>query len=111
MEKYLLEMFGISLLLTLVLELPVAYCFGYRSAAQLLLVMLVNVLTNPAAVLLHWLGISQFPIEIAVIFVEMGIYVWFSKDGKWNVPYPAFFAVAANCISWSTGLLIQWIGG
>ena len=111
MGRYLLEMFGISLLLTLALELPAAYCFGYRSIRKLLLVLLVNVLTNPAAVLLHWLGIAQLPIEIAVVLVEALVYVWFSKDEKWNVPYPVLLAVTANCISWGTGLLIQWIGG
>ena len=111
MRSYLLEMFGISLALTLLLELPVGYCFGYRNRKLLFLVCLVNVLTNPAAVLLHWLGFPQIPIEIAVVFLEAIIYLWFSRDEKWTIPYPVLFPVVANCSSWSVGLLIQWIGG
>lgn len=104
-------MFGISFALTLLLELPVGFCFGYRSRRLLFLVFLVNVLTNPAAVLLHWLGIPQIPIEIAVIFAEAAIYSWFSGDDRWDIPKPVRFAVTANCISWGIGFFIQWIGG
>ena len=111
MRSYLLEMFGISLALTLLLELPVGYCFGYRNRKLLFLVCLVNVLTNPAAVLLHWLGFTQIPIEIVVVILEAMIYHWFSKDKCWTVPQPLLFAVTANGISWGFGILIQWIGG
>ena len=54
----------------------------------MLLMFLVNVLTNPAAVLLHWLGIPQLPVELAVIFVEAMIYLWFSGDESWTLPKP-----------------------
>ena len=104
-------MFGISLLLTLVLELAIALCFGYRSKRMMALVILVNVLTNPAAVLLHWLGIGQLPIEFAVILVEGCIYLCFSKDENWKITHPVRFAVFANGISWGLGVLIQLIGG
>ena len=109
--NYFLEMFGISLALTLLLELLIGLCFGYRSGRMLLLVLLVNVLTNPGAVLLHWLGIPQIPIEIVVVFLETIIYLWFAKDEKWVVPRPVLFPMVANCVSWGMGLLIQWIGG
>ena len=111
MTRYLLEMFAISLALTLLLELAIGFCFGYRSRKLLMLIFLVNVLTNPAAVLLHWLGIPQLPVELAVIFVEAMIYLWFSGDESWTLPKPVQYAVTANCISWGAGLLIQWIGG
>ena len=80
MMNYFLEMFGISLALTLLLELLIGLCFGYRSGKLLLLVLLVNVLTNPGAVLLHWLGIPQIPIEIVVVFLETIIYLSQTKD-------------------------------
>ena len=96
MTRYLLEMFAISLALTLLLELAIGFCFGYRSRKLLLL---------------HWLGIPQLPVELAVIFVEAMIYLWFSGDEKWTLPKPVQYAVTANCISWGAGLLIQWIGG
>ena len=111
MGKYLLEMFAVSLLLTLVIELPIAWCIGLRKDRELLLVTLVNILTNPAAVLLHWLGIPQIPIELLVVATEAGIYLWFSKDEKWNIPHPVMLSVLANGISWTAGILIQWIGG
>ena len=111
MTAYLLEMFAVSLMLTLVLELTAGFCFGYRSKKLLLLVLLVNILTNPAAALLHWLGVPQIPVEIAVVLMEALIYIWFSKDEIWTVPHPVGFAVVANSFSWGVGMLIQWIGG
>ena len=111
MTKYLLEMFAVSLLLTLVLEVPLAWCIGMRRKKELLLVLLINVLTNPAAVLLHWLGIPQLPIEAAVLAIEAALYRWFSKDEKWNVPYPVRLALCCNVFSYLSGVVIQWIGG
>lgn len=105
------EMFGVSLALTLVLELAVGYGMGMRRREQLLLLVLVNILTNPAAVLLHWLGLPQIPIELAVVAVEAAVYGWFSKDERWNIPHPVRLAVLCNAISWTLGLVIQWIGG
>lgn len=111
MGKYLLEMFAGSLLLTLILELPIAWCMGLRSRRLLLLVLLVNILTNPAAVLIHWLGIPQVPIEAVVIAVEAAVYCYFSHDNKWEIPHPVLLALVANSVSWVLGVLIQWIGG
>ena len=111
MGKYLLEMFGASLLLTLLVELPVAGLMNFRGWRAAALVILVNVLTNPAAVLLHWLGIPQLPIELAVVVIEALIYVWYSTDESWNIPHPIRISVCANSISWTVGLLIQQIGG
>ena len=104
-------MYGISLLLTLLLELSIARCMGIRGRKYILLVVLVNVLTNPAAVLLHWLGLPQIPIELAVIAAEAGVYLWFSKDETWHISHPLLLSVLANGISWSAGLLIKLIGG
>ena len=111
MAKYLLEMFAVSLLLTLVLELAVAWCMGLQKGREIQLVILVNILTNPAAVLLCWLGLPQLPVEVTVVAVEALVYICFAKDKKWNIPRPVRLAVLANGISWSAGLLIQWIGG
>lgn len=111
MTKYLLEMFLTSLLLTLLLELPVAWCFGVRRKKEFALVFLVNVLTNPPAVALYWLGIPQIPIELAVFLTEAGMFYLFSKDRTWNIPRPLLLALVANTVSWSCGMLIQRIGG
>lgn len=111
MGKYLLEMFAISLVLTLLFELPVAWCFGMRHRKEILLTVLVNILTNPAAVLLHWLGIPQIPIEFVVLIIEASIYYVFSVDRNWSIPHPVTLALIANAVSWFSGLLIQQIGG
>ena len=98
-----------------VMELPADYApideiDLQKNKKLLLLVLLVNILTNPAAVLLHWLGVPQIPVEIAVVLMEALIYIWFSKDESWTVPHPVGFAVVANSFSWGVGMLIQWIG-
>ena len=110
MAKYILEMFGISLGLTLLIELPIGFAMGMREKKHILLMILVNVLTNPAAVLLCWLGVAQIPVEIAVFLVEAGIYYWFSKDENFTIKHPILLALLANLISWTSGILIQ-LGG
>ena len=68
--------FAVSLGLTLLLEVPVAYCWGLRSRHDLTVAVLVNVLTNPAVVLLNGLLSAapwwevQLPLEAAAIDVE-----------------------------------------
>ena len=110
MTRYILEMFGISLGLTLLIELPVGFAVGMRGKKHILLMILVNILTNPAAVLLCWLGVAQIPVEIAVFLVEAGIYYWFSKDEGFTIKHPILLALWANLISWTSGILIQ-LGG
>ena len=103
-------MFGISLGLTLLIELPIGFAMGMREKKHILLMILINVLTNPAAVLLCWLGAAQIPVEIAVFVVEAGIYYWFSKDEGFTIKPPILLALVANFVSWGSGILIQ-LGG
>ena len=107
----MLEMFGISLLLTLALELPIAWLMGIRGKNGILLAVLVNVLTNPAAVLLCRLGAPQFPVELGVILVEGMVYYLFSRENGWKIPRPVWTAVICNAVSWVTGVLLQGTGG
>lgn len=110
MIGYLVKMFGISLGLTLVIELVIGYLMGMRRYKHTLLMVLVNILTNPAAVLVCWLGVPEIPVEIVVFLVEAGVYYWFSKDEKWQIQHPVLLALIANLISWTSGILIQ-LGG
>ncbi len=105
--RYMLEMFGISLGLTWLIELTVAAVMGLRDRKSIFLVLLVNLLTNPAAVLLCYLGIPQFPVEIAVMVVEAWVYVSFAKDPRWQIPHPIGLSVAANLIAWLAGIFLQ----
>ena len=111
MAGYLLEMFGVSLLLTLILETPLAFALGMRCLERVALGLLVNVLTNPAAVLCCWLGAPQILVEAAVVLVEALVYLWFARDEKWKIRHPVRLSVLCNLVSWSAGILIQRIGG
>ncbi|MBR3973551.1 MAG: hypothetical protein IKJ99_06335 [Oscillospiraceae bacterium] len=104
---YLLKMFAISLLLTLIIETTIALLWGIRSRKQILLVLLANILTNPAAVLLCWLGVPQLPVELAVVLTEALVY----KEPAWKIHRPVLLAIVCNVVSWGTGILIQMMGG
>lgn len=96
--------YGVSLGLTLLIELPVCYLMGLRSREELELVFLVNLLTNPAAVWLHTtLGLPQIPIEVLVVVIECYVYHQFRQ------PHPLWLSLLANGISWGLGLVLQMI--
>ena len=73
----------------------------------MLLVLLVNLLTNPAAVLICHLGIPELPVELAVMAVEAFVYTSFSKDERWQITHPVILSVSANVIAWFAGILLQ----
>ena len=130
MKSYLIEMFGISLGLTIVVELAVIFLLEgnqrnipsqvadshiMRNIA--LLAILVNILTNPPAVLLCWLGkmympdVPQIPlqlaVEIVVVAVEACTYRSFAKKPRWKIDRPFRLAVMANMCSWLMGVIFS----
>jgi len=101
----MLGSFLVSLGLTLLLEGIVVLAWGLRRR-DLALFVLVNVLTNPTAVLLH----ALFPgwavtlaIEAAVAAVEGFCY---ARLGD-SVHRPWLLALVANGFSFSMGLLVN----
>ncbi len=112
---HILEMFLISLALTLLIETAVAFAFGVRMPGMKV-VWLVNVLTNPAAVCTIWLLQRHFwtvpdlwiqlPVEGVVVLVEALIYRSFAKEDRWKIRRPIWLAVCANVISWGLGWLL-----
>lgn len=116
MVIYLICMFGISLALTLVTELAIAFLFGLRTRKNVLLVVLVNVLTNPPAVLCNWLCRLYLPyynrvpvqlvIEAAVVIVEAFVYCCFARDEQRQIKRPVLLALTANGCSWLLGVVI-----
>lgn len=118
MNLYLIEMFGVSLLLTLLIELIMASFLGIGIGKDLLVIILVNVLTNPVVVLLCWLWRLylpqvnlfwiQIPLEVLVVFAEYRIYKSMAGNG-WRCKKPFRFSVAANGASWFTGVILTWI--
>ncbi len=116
MGVYLLQMFGISLLLTLLIEWIVTFCWGLRGKKAFWLVTLVNIVTNPAAVLTYWLYrvycadtsmVVQVIIEIAVVTVEALIYRSFAGEKDYKIRWPIALAIVANSISWGLVRVIQ----
>lgn len=103
---HLIETFLISLISTWALELPVAWVMGLRGRKEMCLAVLVNLLTNPAAVMLYLLGLPQIPIEFAVVLVEAMVYRSFAREQEWRIPNPWYLSLVCNGISWITGIVI-----
>ena len=96
----MIEIFALSLGLTLLFELPIAYLWGLRKRA-LLTVLAANLMTNPLAVALHLMGIPQIPIEIGVVLSEGAAYSLHFEKRPW------LLALVSNAISWGIGLMLQ----
>ena len=100
--------FFLSLLLTLIFELLVAVVFGLKGK-DLLLVLLVNILTNPAAVLFSIMTgnrrVVQLFIEAVVILTEG----WYYKKYSSKIKSGFAFSVIANIISYGLGLVLNHI--
>lgn len=116
MTHWLLKMFGTALLFTILIELAAALLYKIRSGKKLLLVLLANILTNPPAVLLHWLGTLYLPalpdlwlqlgIELLVIILEALVYDSFSTKKEWQLRHPVLLSLTANTCSWLVGFFI-----
>lgn len=96
----MIEILTMSLGLTLLFELPIAYLWGLRKRA-LLTVLAANLMTNPMAVALHLMGIPQIPIEIGVVLAEGAAYSLHFEKRPW------LLALVSNAISWGIGLMLQ----
>ena len=116
---YLLKMFGISLAMTLMLELLTAKVIRVElSKKNVFLICLVNLLTNPPAVLLVWLGrqyllggldiLFEVILEIIVVLVEAQVYRRFVQEENWKIKNPLLLALVTNVVSWGVGLVLQW---
>ena len=108
----------VSLAMTLVLEvgffLIVRSIKGKLDKKDLLLVIMVNILTNPAVVLLYWLSILYTAVNYAIITVPLEIfamliegYIYKKYGGFFKYPYA--FSFGANVFSFGIGLLLQAI--
>lgn len=108
MLNLLLPALGISLLLTLLLESIFGLIWGVKGKGDWLLLLLVNVVTNPIVVTLHYC-VSSFwgftlVLELAAVTAE---WLAYRKWGK--TTHPAFlFALCANVFSYFSGLLINY---
>ncbi len=96
-----------SLLITEIVECTFA-CLLKKRGTTLVLVGLVNLITNPAVVLLHFLfgggWVLTVLMEIAAVAVEGGFYLY---SGLLDRPF--LFSLAANSLSFFMGFLITRI--
>ena len=109
MLTVLLPALGISLGLTLVLESIFGLVWGVKGKRDWILLLLVNVVTNPIVVTLHYC-VSTFWAFTVVLetFAVVAEWLAYRKWGKSTSP--AFlFALCANLFSYFSGLLINLV--
>jgi len=104
---------GEALILTLVIEVSVAWLFGLRTKKEFWTVILINVITNP---LLNYLItvngyfhlVSQtnafiLCLEVVIVLVEWRLLVWVLRQ---SVKKMLVLSVVMNAASYLAGLLI-----
>ncbi|ABX42774.1 hypothetical protein Cphy_2413 [Lachnoclostridium phytofermentans ISDg] len=103
----------LSLVLTILIEVVFAFCYGVRYKKDYILIFLVNVLTNPPVVLIHtWLLVSvsfhgllvKLPLELLVIGIEAFFYKKYAKQ----IQNPVLFSFMVNACSFLIGWFINW---
>ena len=108
MEKAL----ALSLFLTIVFEAGFFLLVGKRDKKDLLLLVMINIVTNPIVVSLYWIAVLYgnfgrvavlIPLELFAVFTE-GFY--YKKYGR-NFRRPYLFSAAANAFSFGAGELLQ----
>ncbi len=95
-----------SFFFTLVLELPFVVFFRARKK-DLLLFVLVNILTNPAVVLLSYLTGYNFGIQILLETVAVFVEGWYYKKYAGYIRRAMCCSLCANGFSYLAGILIQ----
>lgn len=97
-----------ALALTLIFELLFALVWGVRKDG-LMLVVLMNVLTNPAVNVLHYLAVYLlgWPALWVVLVLELAAVTAEGLCCKDVIRRPWLFAVLINAFSYSMGELIQ----
>jgi len=101
----------IALLLTLALEWLFARLWGIRSRDDTKVLILTNILTNPAVNLLHALlavlwGWPALPVVAALEVGAVGIE-WLCYRALSDIYRPFLFSLCANAFSFCTGYLLQ----
>ena len=112
MDRELLTAIAFSLTLTLILETGFFFVAGKRGKKDLLLVAMVNVLTNPIVVLLYWLAALYTALDTTIVKISLELFAVLAegycyKNYGQSFKNPFLFSLAANAFSFSIGLLLQ----
>ena len=98
---------AVSLALTLLLEGLFAALWGVKGKRDWALVMLVNVVTNPIVVSLHYCVSRGWPFVLVLeVFAVAAEWLAYRKWGRTTRP-TFLFSLCANCFSYFTGVLIN----
>ena len=106
-----LHILGISLILTLIMEVAFIYLAVTHNRKDLFLAGLANIVTNPLAVALYYLFSRYLNsnrvlviliLEITALLVEAKIYKKFGQ----NFAHPYLISFSANLLSFGAGLFL-----
>lgn len=112
MELWLIKPMVISLLLTILLELCFALAVRIRNRRDLLLLCLMNVITNPLVTLCYYLVdyYTEWKLIPVTLFLEGAAILaegfYFKKYGK-TFRNPFLFSVCVNSFSYAAGKIIN----
>jgi hypothetical protein len=112
MVSRLLISLVISLILTILFEELFAVIAGIRDRRDLLLLCLMNVITNPVVVFLYHLTaeFTELNLNIVVLFLETAAIltegVYYKSYGR-TFRHPFLFTVCANIFSYGIGEIIS----
>ena len=97
-----------ALAMTLVLELVFALAWGVRKEG-LLVVVLMNAMTNPAANVLYFLGVrlQGWPVAWVALVLEAAVVTAEGLCCRGVIRRPWLFALLVNLFSYGVGALIQ----
>ena len=106
----------ISLFLTIIIELTVSFIIGIRDKDDMKVVILVNICTNPIVVYIAnclMLFTNDFIYNIGVAILEMLVvmveFVLYKKYLKFDKVSPFAISLINNVISFSIGVIINYI--
>ncbi len=108
----MLTILALSLALTLLLEEGFALAWGLRGRRELAVVALVNILTNPAVVLLYHTAVGLWrlgavPVTIALESAAVLVEWLFYRACSEQLRRPFLFALLANAFSYGVGCIIN----
>lgn len=100
----------LSLILTWLLELAFAFLLGIRRSKDLLLILLVNLITNPAVVYLALTFRYFLPSWFLIPLLEslaIGVEALYYRNYALTIRHPWLFSLAVNVFSYGIGWLLQ----
>jgi hypothetical protein len=109
----LINSFLLTLFLTIVIELAVAYFFGFRKKTEIITIILINIITNPVLNYLFLINdhyslikinsLMIIILELAVVFVEWKLLFYSLQE---NSKKMLNVSLAMNFCSYVAGFVI-----